>query len=48
VTAHFVQHPDCFDVVVASSLFGEILFDLVPACAGTISIAPSANINPDA
>lgn len=44
--AHFVQHPDWFDVVVASNLFGDILSDLGPACAGTIAIAPSANINP--
>jgi tartrate dehydrogenase/decarboxylase/D-malate dehydrogenase len=45
--AHFVQHPDWFDVVVASNLFGDILSDLGPACAGTIAIAPSANINPE-
>ena len=45
--AHFVQHPDWFDVVVASNLFGDILSDLGPACTGTIAIAPSANINPE-
>jgi tartrate dehydrogenase/decarboxylase/D-malate dehydrogenase len=47
LTANFVLHPDRFDVVVASNLFGDILSDLGPACAGTIGIAPSANINPD-
>ena len=47
LTAHFVQHPDWFDVVVASNLFGDILSDLGPACTGTIGIAPSANLNPD-
>ncbi|CAG2127258.1 tartrate dehydrogenase [Cupriavidus plantarum] len=47
LTAHFVQHPDWFDVVVASNLFGDILSDLGPACTGTIGVAPSANINPD-
>ena len=47
LTAHFVQHPDWFDVVVGSNLFGDILSDLGPACAGTIGIAPSANINPE-
>ena len=47
LTAHFVQHPDWFDVVVASNLFGDILSDLGPACAGTIGIAPSGNINPE-
>ncbi len=45
--AHFVQHPDWFDVVVGSNLFGDILSDLGPAVAGSIGIAPSANINPD-
>jgi tartrate dehydrogenase/decarboxylase/D-malate dehydrogenase len=47
LTAHFVQHPDWFDVVVASNLFGDILSDLGPACTGTIGIAPSGNLNPE-
>ncbi len=47
LTAHFVQRPAFFDVVVASNLFGDILSDLGPACTGTIGIAPSANINPE-
>ena len=47
LTAHFVQHPDWFDVVVGSNLFGDILSDLGPACVGSIGIAPSANINPE-
>jgi tartrate dehydrogenase/decarboxylase/D-malate dehydrogenase len=47
LAANFVLHPDWFDVVVASNLFGDILSDLGPACAGTIGIAPSANINPE-
>jgi len=42
-----VLSPDRFDVVVASNLFGDILSDLGPACAGTIGIAPSANLNPE-
>ena len=46
LTAHFVRHPDWFDVVVGSNLFGDILSDLGPAVAGSIGIAPSANINP--
>lgn len=45
--ARFVLQPDRFDVVVASNLFGDILSDLGPACAGTIGIAPSANLNPE-
>jgi tartrate dehydrogenase/decarboxylase/D-malate dehydrogenase len=47
LTAHFVQRPEFFDVVVASNLFGDILSDLGPACTGTIGVAPSANLNPD-
>ncbi len=33
--------------MVASNLFGDILSDLGPAIAGTIGIAPSANLNPE-
>ena len=47
LTAHFVQRPQQFDVVVGSNLFGDILSDLGPAVCGTIGIAPSANINPE-
>lgn len=45
--ARFVLHPDRFDVVVATNLFGDILSDLGPACTGTIGIAPSGNLNPE-
>ena len=47
LAAHFVQHPDWFDVVVASNLFGDILSDLGPAIAGSIGLAPAGNINPE-
>ncbi|MEA2900077.1 MAG: tartrate dehydrogenase/decarboxylase / D-malate dehydrogenase [Bradyrhizobium sp.] len=47
LSARFVLSPERFDVVVASNLFGDILSDLGPACAGTIGIAPSANLNPN-
>ncbi len=47
LAAHFVQHPDWFDVVVASNLFGDILSDLGPAVVGGMGIAPGANINPE-
>jgi tartrate dehydrogenase/decarboxylase / D-malate dehydrogenase len=47
LAANFVLHPDWFDVVVGSNLFGDILSDLGPAVAGTIGVAPSANINPE-
>lgn len=47
LSAHFVQRPERFDVVVGSNLFGDILSDLGPAVCGTIGIAPSANMNPE-
>lgn len=47
LTAHFVNKPEHFDVVVGSNLFGDILSDLGPGITGTIAIAPSANINPE-
>jgi tartrate dehydrogenase/decarboxylase/D-malate dehydrogenase len=47
LSANFVLHPDWFDVVVGSNLFGDILSDLGPAATGTIGIAPGGNINPE-
>ena len=47
LTAHFVRHPDWFDVVVGNNLFGDILSDLGSAVAGGIGVAPSANLNPE-
>jgi tartrate dehydrogenase/decarboxylase / D-malate dehydrogenase len=47
LAANFVRRPQQFDVVVGSNLFGDILSDLGPACAGTIGIAASANLNPE-
>jgi tartrate dehydrogenase/decarboxylase/D-malate dehydrogenase len=45
--AHFVQHPDWFDVVVGSNLFGDFLSEITAGIAGAIGIAPSANLNPE-
>jgi tartrate dehydrogenase/decarboxylase/D-malate dehydrogenase len=47
LAAHFVRHPDWFDVVVASNLLGDILSDLGAAVAGSIGLAPAANLNPE-
>lgn len=47
LAAAMVLHPDRLDVVVASNLFGDILSDLAAALAGSIGIAPSANLNPE-
>jgi tartrate dehydrogenase/decarboxylase/D-malate dehydrogenase len=46
LAAYFVQRPQNLDVVVASNLFGDILSDLGAAVAGSIGIAPSANLDP--
>ena len=47
LTAQLVMHPDRFDVIVGSNLFGDILTDLGPAIAGSLGLAPSANLNPE-
>jgi tartrate dehydrogenase/decarboxylase/D-malate dehydrogenase len=47
LSAAFVLKPGSFDVVVGSNLFGDILSDLGAAIAGSIGIAPSANLNPE-
>ncbi|GAA3648254.1 tartrate dehydrogenase [Nonomuraea antimicrobica] len=45
--AKLVLEPGRFDVIVGSNLFGDILSDLAAAVAGSIGIAPSANLNPE-
>ena len=45
--AKLVLRPHEFDVIVGSNLFGDILSDLAAAVAGSIGIAPSANLNPE-
>ncbi|MCW1305930.1 MAG: tartrate dehydrogenase [Candidatus Parvarchaeota archaeon] len=45
--ANFILHPEYFDVVVASNLFGDILTDLGAAIQGGIGMAPGGNINPE-
>ncbi|MDQ1387686.1 MAG: tartrate dehydrogenase/decarboxylase / D-malate dehydrogenase [Acidobacteriaceae bacterium] len=47
MTAHLVAHPDWFDVVVGSNLFGDILSDLGAAVVGSMGLAPSVNLNPE-
>ena len=47
LTIQMVLNPQRFDVIVASNLFGDIISDLGPATAGTIGVAPSANLNPE-
>jgi tartrate dehydrogenase/decarboxylase/D-malate dehydrogenase len=47
LSAKVVMAPSSFDVIVASNLFGDILSDIGAAVAGSIGIAPSANLNPE-
>ena len=47
LAAKLVLQPERFDVIVGSNLFGDILSDLAAAVAGSIGVAPSANLNPE-
>ncbi|MGH3383006.1 MAG: tartrate dehydrogenase [Nocardioidaceae bacterium] len=47
LAAKMVSDPSAFDVIVASNLFGDILSDLAASVAGSIGLAPSANLNPE-
>jgi tartrate dehydrogenase/decarboxylase/D-malate dehydrogenase len=47
LAAMLVLKPARFDVIVGSNLFGDILSDLAAAVAGSIGVAPSANLNPE-
>ena len=45
--ARLVLAPQEFDVIVASNLHGDILSDLTGALAGSLGMAPSANLSLD-
>lgn len=47
LAARLVMKPTSVRTIVASNLFGDILSDLVAGVAGSIGIAPSANLNPE-
>ncbi len=47
LAARMVTHPETLDVIVASNLFGDILSDLGAAIAGSLGLAPGANVNPE-
>jgi tartrate dehydrogenase/decarboxylase / D-malate dehydrogenase len=47
LAARLVMKPMSVRTIVASNLFGDILSDLVAGIAGSIGIAPSANLNPE-
>ena len=45
-TARMVMRPGSLDTVVASNLHADILSDLAAALAGSLGIAPTANLDP--
>ncbi len=47
MTVRMVQDPSSLDTIVATNLHADILSDLAAALAGSIGIAPTANLNPE-
>lgn len=47
VTTRMVGRPQTLDVIVATNLHADILSDLAAALAGSLGIAPTANLNPE-
>lgn len=46
-TARMVNRPASMDTIVASNLHADILSDLAAALAGSLGIAPTANLDPE-
>jgi 3-isopropylmalate dehydrogenase len=44
ITVHLLKKPDCYDVIVAENLFGDILSDLGAGTVGGLGIAASAEL----
>lgn len=47
MTMRMVRRPNTIDTVVATNLHADILSDLAAALAGSLGIAPTANIDPE-
>jgi len=47
MTVRMTMDPQSLDTIVATNLHADVLSDLAAALAGSIGIAPTANINPD-
>ncbi|MDE3149562.1 MAG: tartrate dehydrogenase, partial [Acidobacteriota bacterium] len=47
MTARMVNRPASLDTIVATNLHADILSDLAAALAGSLGIAPTANIDPE-
>lgn len=47
MTMRMVMKPESLDTIVATNLHADILSDLAAALAGSLGIAPTANLNPE-
>lgn len=47
MTVRMVKHPKSLDTIVATNLHADILSDLAGALAGSLGVAPTANIDPE-
>jgi tartrate dehydrogenase/decarboxylase/D-malate dehydrogenase len=47
MTIRMTMQPETLDTIVATNLHADILSDLAAALAGSIGIAPTANLNPE-
>jgi tartrate dehydrogenase/decarboxylase/D-malate dehydrogenase len=47
MTMRMVMRPQSIDTIVATNLHADILSDLAAALAGSLGIAPTANLNPE-
>ncbi|MAN56780.1 MAG: tartrate dehydrogenase [Paracoccus sp. (in: a-proteobacteria)] len=47
MTVRMVRNPRSLDTIVATNLHADILSDLAGALAGSLGVAPTANINPE-
>jgi tartrate dehydrogenase/decarboxylase/D-malate dehydrogenase len=47
MTMRMVSRPETLDTIVATNLHADILSDLAAALAGSLGIAPTANLNPE-
>ena len=47
MTVRMTLHPESLDTIVATNLHADVLSDLAGALAGSIGVAPTANIDPE-
>jgi methanogen homoisocitrate dehydrogenase len=44
---NLIKHPEMFDHILTSNLFGDVLSDEAAGLVGSLGLCPSANIGPD-